>query len=100
MTAIPKALAMANPKHVFACFATVAGVISSKFAIDAVANKIDDTDIDTGKDIIEDKEKRPEYALTEEEMDYYFDQEYKCEKGYFYCDKTPEECEDDLYFCL
>ena len=37
MTAIPKALAMANPKHVFACVATVAGVISSKFAIDAVS---------------------------------------------------------------
>ena len=34
MIAIPKALAMANPKHVVACVATVAGVISSKFAID------------------------------------------------------------------
>ena len=46
MTAIPKVLAMANPTHVAACVATVAGVISSKFVIDAVANttqdKIDD----------------------------------------------------------
>ena len=45
MTAIPKALAMANPKHIVACAATVAGVISSKFAFDAVGNKIDDTDM-------------------------------------------------------
>ena len=37
MTAIPKALAIANPSHVAACVATVAGVITSKFAIDAAA---------------------------------------------------------------
>ena len=43
MNAIPKAIAMANPKHVAACVASVAVVISSKFAIDAVANEIDDT---------------------------------------------------------
>ena len=36
MNAIPKALAMANPKLVIASVATVAGVISSKLAIDAV----------------------------------------------------------------
>ena len=42
MTAIPKALAMANPTHIAACVATVAGVISSKFAIDAVANTTED----------------------------------------------------------
>ena len=41
MTAIPKALAMANPKHVVACVATAAGVISSKFANEALANKYD-----------------------------------------------------------
>ena len=41
MTAIPKALAMANPKHVVAFVASAAGVISSKFAIDAVNNEID-----------------------------------------------------------
>ena len=46
MTAIPKTLAIANPKHVYACVATVAGVISSKFAIDAVCNEKDDTDMD------------------------------------------------------
>ena len=38
MNAIPKALAMANPQHVAACVVTVAGLISSKFAVDAVAN--------------------------------------------------------------
>ena len=46
MTAIPKALAMANPFHVAACITTVAGVISSKFAIDAAGNETDNTDID------------------------------------------------------
>ena len=44
MIAIPKALTMANPKHVAACVATAAGVISSKFAIDAVSNEIYQTD--------------------------------------------------------
>ena len=43
MYAIPKALSMANPKHVVACAATVAGVITSKFAVDAVYDEIDDT---------------------------------------------------------
>ena len=43
MTAFPKALAMANPKHVVACVSTVAGVIASKFAIDAVFDEQDDT---------------------------------------------------------
>ena len=43
MNAIPKALVMANPKNVAACVTTVAGVISSKSAIDAVTNNIDDT---------------------------------------------------------
>ena len=46
MTAIPKALAMANPKHVVAFVATAAGVISSKFAIDKVYDEIDNTDMD------------------------------------------------------
>ena len=43
MTAIPKALAMANPKHVVACVSTVAGAISSKFANDTVFNESNDT---------------------------------------------------------
>ena len=43
MTAVPKALAMANP--IAAYVATFAGVVSCKFAIDAVANKVDDTGI-------------------------------------------------------
>ena len=43
MTAIPKAIAMANPQHIAACVATVAGVITSKFAMDAVVDNIDDT---------------------------------------------------------
>ena len=42
MTAIPKAIAIANPTHIAACVATVAGVISSKLAIDAVANSRQD----------------------------------------------------------
>ena len=46
MTAVSKALAMANPKNVVACVATAAGVISSKFAIDAAGNETDNTDID------------------------------------------------------
>ena len=59
MNAIPKALAIANPKHVVACFATVAGLISSKFVIDAVGNEIDDTDMDEVESI-----KRPNERLT------------------------------------
>ena len=47
-TTIPKALAMANPKHVVACAATVAGLISSKFAIDAVYDEKDVDDKDDG----------------------------------------------------
>ena len=49
MNAIPKALAMANPKHVVACVATVAGVISSKLAINAEARKLTDADFDMDK---------------------------------------------------
>ena len=49
MNAIPKAMAMANPKHVVACVATVAGVITSKFAIDAVAKVKDDAGKKTPK---------------------------------------------------
>ena len=64
MTAIPKALAIANPKHVAACVTTVAGVITSKFAIDAVANKIKQTGMD--KVVIPE---RPYYAQTNEETD-------------------------------
>ena len=62
MNAIPKALAMANPKHVVACVAAAAGVISSKFAIDAVGNKLDDTDMDRLANFM-----IPWEALTDEE---------------------------------
>ena len=46
MSAIPKALAMANPKLVVASVATVASVITSKFAKDTVYDEVDDTDVD------------------------------------------------------
>ena len=49
MTAIPKAFAMANPKHVAACVTTVAGVISSKFAVDIAAKKISEHDTEIKK---------------------------------------------------
>ena len=64
MNAIPKALSMANPTHVAGCVATVAGVISSKLAFDAVANKIDDT--------VERDPRGRSDTLTEEEIDDYF----------------------------
>ena len=38
MTAILKALDMANPKHFVACVATVADIIKNNFAIDAIGN--------------------------------------------------------------
>ena len=39
MTAIPKALAMANPKQVVACAAAAAaGIITSKFGIDSIGS--------------------------------------------------------------
>ena len=50
MNAIPKALAMANPRHVVACVSTVAGVIASKFAINAVFDEKDETDTDEEDD--------------------------------------------------
>ena len=43
MNAIPKALAMADPRLIAASAATVAGVIAGKFAINAVSDETDDT---------------------------------------------------------
>ena len=63
MTAIPKALAMANPKHVAACVASAACVISSKFAIDAVGIELDDTDME------DERIKRLTDNQTDEEID-------------------------------
>ena len=65
MTAIPKAFAMVNPKHVVAFVATAAGVISSKFAIDAVSNVLDDSDEETLEDAI----KRQNDTVPKEEFD-------------------------------
>ena len=88
MTAIPKALAMANPKHVVAFVATAAGVISSKFAIDAVSNEIDDTDIDN---------KRPDDTLANYEIEEIEDRKIEvmkvCGYDFYECtqsDKTKE----------
>ena len=80
MTAIPKALAMANPKHVVACVATAAGVISSKFAIDAAGNKIDNTDIDL------DRKLKDDLRVTDE---------LKCAEAYVYCEESQEECANE-----
>ena len=76
MTAIPKALAMANPTNFAACVATVTGVISSKFAIDAVAN-----------------------TLTEVELDNRLIEGLKCEEAYVFCNKSPEECTEEYNAC-
>ena len=43
MKAIQNALAMAKPKHVVACVATIVSTVSSKLSIDTAGNKIDDT---------------------------------------------------------
>ena len=81
MQAIPKALAMTNPKHVVACVATAAGVISSKLAIDAVGNKIDDTDMDKVEST-----KRPWYDLTDEDWsDRRMAEETKCMEAWENC---------------
>ena len=61
MIAMPKALAMANPTNITACVATVAGVIASKFAIDAVANTTQSTVNDIEVEI-----KRPKIRQTED----------------------------------
>ena len=96
MTAIPKALAMANPKHVAACVATVTGVISSKFAIDAVANKTDQTE-------------RQYYDQTDQTTNEYIVGEYermareltKCSEDYEFCcqEKDKNECHDEYILC-
>ena len=65
MTAIPKALAMANPTHVAACVATAAGLILSKFANDEAGIELDDDDLDEmGRNV---KRLPPLESLTDEE---------------------------------
>ena len=66
MTAIPKALAMADPKQVVACAAAAAaGVIASEFATDGVANtthdKIDDIIIEDNEAVIKQQRIYAEY---------------------------------------
>ena len=77
MNAIPKALVMANPKHVVACVATAAGLISSKFAIDAAGNETDYANIDI------DGRQYDQPVETEE---------HKCAHAYLDCEKELEEC--------
>ena len=68
MTAIPKALALANPTHVAACVATAAGLILSKFAIDEFVDEagreLDDDEIDEMGSV---KPKPSVKTLTDEE---------------------------------
>ena len=80
MNAIPKALAMANPTHVAACVTTIAGVITSKFAIDAVANKKEE---DTKMDDLWDE--KPYIDPEREEMDDHFKETIKCRDAYIAC---------------
>ena len=68
MNAIPKALAMANPKHVAACVASAACVISSKFVIDAVGYKLDDTDMEEDDNPKPSIKRKADY-LNNEEID-------------------------------
>ena len=109
MNAIPKAIAMANPKHVAACVTTVAGLITSKFAFDAAANNMDDTDADDKIIPI----KRPYFSLTEdneeeekdaevvfENKEYEYTPEGKCMKIYALCEKEPEVCKAEYEACL
>ena len=71
MTAITKVLAMANPTHVATCVATVAGVISSKFAIDVVTlNTTQDKLDDLGRKLVKGAENE---ILTDEEIDQHID---------------------------
>ena len=93
MNAIPKALAMANP--IAAYVATFAGVVSSKFAIDAVANEKDDA----GTEKV-DGNKPPEIDLTEEEYDYRYIKEVKCYDAFNECERPIEKCEAELYSCI
>ena len=96
MTAIPKAIAMANPKAVVACVATVAGVISSKLGIDAAASRMDG---DGSDKII--PFNRPLYGINEEAHPYkrYAEKE-KCMDEYSFCEDKPEECEAQYKLCL
>ena len=50
MNAIPKVLAIANPKHVTACVAAAAGVISSKLAINTLDDEIDFEELEEDRD--------------------------------------------------
>ena len=77
MAAIPKALAMANPKHIVACVATAAGVIASKFATDGEGKAIDYTDIDLDRKLWDDQ------RVTDEG---------RCAAAYENCEKSQEEC--------
>ena len=84
MTTIPKALAMANTKHVTACVATVAGLISNKFAIEAKGN--------TEDDICMNKWLGQSGVFTlEEEM---------CVEAYIDCEGPIDECDAEYEKCL
>ena len=74
MTAISKAITMANPKHVVACAATVAGAISSKFSFDGVKDGVTDEIDETVTDL--DREKDQEIAVCPGEGPRYGD--FKC----------------------
>ena len=88
MTAIPKAIAMANPKAVVACVATVAGVISSKLAIDKAASTMDENG---NNKII--PFRRPLYGLREDDIFSQLEEKENCMNEYSLCEDEPEECE-------
>ena len=95
MTAI-QALAMVNPTHVAACVATVAGLISSSFAFDDVADEIDDTNID---DTDMETVGRTKPYITEEEIDKLFSEEEKKEEEIDQPLTEEEKCMAALSVC-
>ena len=93
MTAIPKAIAMANPKHVVACMATVAGVISSKFAIDSACDDIEEFEMDEPL-------RHKDHAYYKPLTENYKEEAKRCLQNFNDCQKTPAECASEYTECL
>ena len=96
MTAIPKFLAMANPKLVISSVAAVAGAISSKFAIDAVYEE--ENNIIEFPQLPRD-DVHPFWKISIEE----WKEVKKCMVAWNYCkkgDKPETECDNEYDACI
>ena len=93
MTAIPKALAMANPKNVVACVATVAGVILSKSTIDTVRDELDNESDKDETDVMTLDEYKSKYG-------YRIEAATRCRNAYSDCEKSAEVCLEEYRACI